>query len=267
MGAGSGAMSGSGRRRRILLWALSLAIIAAFVRLGIWQVDRAHYKENLLAHSRQIVSDRNPDALSTAADAPALATEGDAYEWTVGSGHFLRLPAIRLDNQVRNGIPGIRVYRVFQPDGARRAVLVELGWRGIASRTDLPAEPPPPDITHVRGLLAPPPVGGLKLGPERIEPRADGSFLLLRITPDKLAEALRIRNGLAPRVLILDPGLKVGYRRDLKILSGTLPPEAHRAYAVQWFGLAIALAVVSIVVARHKPRGGDGDEGGDGGAA
>lgn len=241
-------------RRRLLLWALSLAIIAGFVRLGIWQVDRAHYKERLLAQSRQIVSDRKPDALYAATDAPAPATEADAYEWTLGSGHFLPLPAVRLDNQVRNGVPGIRIYRVFQPDGARRAILVELGWRALPSHIDIPAEPAPPAITQLRGLLAPPPVGGLKLGPETIVPRPDGSLLLLRVNPDKIADALKLKNGLAPRVLILDPTLRVGYKRDLKILSGTLPPEAHRAYAVQWFGLAIALAVVSIVVDRHKSR-------------
>lgn len=246
-------------KRRILLWALALAIIAGFVRLGIWQVDRAHYKERLLAQSRQIVSDRKPDALYAATDAPAPATEADAYEWTVGGGHFLPLPAIRLDNQVRNGVSGIRVYRVFQPDGARRAILVEFGWRSLLTRTDIPAEPAPPALGQLRGLLAPPPVGGLKLGPEPIVPRPDGSLLLLRINPDKIAEALKLKNGLAPRVLILDPGLKVGYKRDLKVLSGTLPPEAHRAYAVQWFGLAIALAVVSIVVDRHKTRRGNDD--------
>lgn len=243
--------------RRILLLLLSIAMIVAFVRLGLWQVDRAHYKERLLAHSRQVVSERRPDVLYAAADAQDQANEADAYEWIVGGGHFLPLPPIRLDNQIRNGVAGIRVYRVFQPDGAQHAILVELGWRALPSRQEMPPEPAPPDVTQVRGLLAPPPVGGLKLGPEKIVPAKDGSLLLMRITPDKIADALKLKNGLAPRVLILDTGMKVGYKRDLQVLSGTLPPAAHRAYAVQWFGLAIALGVVTIVVSRrywHEAR-------------
>ncbi|MBS0193887.1 MAG: SURF1 family protein [Proteobacteria bacterium] len=250
--------------RRILLLLLSISMIAAFVRLGLWQVDRAHYKERLLAHSRQVVSDRKPDVLYAAADAPDQVNEADAYEWTAGSGHFLSLPPIRLDNQIRNGVAGIRVYRVFQPDGAQHAILVELGWRPLPSHLDIPPEPAPPDLTQVRGLLAPPPVGGLKLGPERIVPQKDGSLLLMRITPDKIAAALKLKNGLAPRVLILDTGMKVGYKRDLQVLSGALPPAAHRAYAVQWFGMAIALGVITIVMVRRywrEARKPEGDQG------
>lgn len=240
--------------RRILLLLLSVSIIAGFVRLGIWQIDRAEYKENLLAHSREAISERKPDLLSAATDAPDFATEADAYEWAAGPGHFLATPPIRLDNQVRHGIPGIRVYRVFQPDGARHAILVELGWRALPDRTQMPPEAAPPVVTQARGLLSPPPVAGLHLGKGAIQPQPDGSLLLVRLDPEQVAQALKLKNGLAPRVLRLDPGMKIGYRRDLAILSGTLPPEQHRAYAVQWFGMAIALAVITIVVARRKPR-------------
>lgn len=241
--------------RRALLLLLSAAIVAGFVRLGIWQVHRAQYKEGLLEHSREVISERKPDLLSMAADAPAPATEADAYEWAAGPGHFLPLPPIRLDNQIRNGIAGVRVYRVFQPDGAQHAILVELGWRAVPSREQMPPEPAsPPEAHTIRGLLTPPPVAGLKLGKTGIQKQPDGSLLLVWMSTDKLADALKLKNGLAPRVLRLDPGLKIGYKRDLRVLSGTLPPERHRAYAVQWFGLAIGLAVVTIVVARHDWR-------------
>ncbi|HTA65471.1 MAG TPA: SURF1 family protein [Xanthomonadaceae bacterium] len=241
-------------RLRILLLLLSVSCILGFVRLGIWQIDRADYKEDLLAHARQVLVERKADVLAAAADAPAPDSEADAYEWAAGSGHFLPLPVIRLDNQVRNGIPGIRVYRVFQPDGARHAVLVELGWRPLPSHLDMPAEPAPPAITQVHGLLSPPPVPGISLGGSAIQRQPDGSLLLIRLDPDKLAPELKLAKGLAPRVLRLDPSMRVGYKRDLAVLSGTLPPEQHRGYAVQWFGMAIALLVTTIVVMRRKPQ-------------
>lgn len=240
--------------RRALLWLLAIAVVAGFVKLGIWQVHRAQYKENLLAQSRQILSERKPDLLSMAADAPAPASEADAYEWAAGSGHFLPLPPIRLDNQIRNGVAGIRVYRIFQPDNAMHAILVELGWRPLPSHEQIPPEPAPPEVKVLRGLLTPPPVAGIRLGGNGIQKQADGSLLLVWMNPDRIAEALKLKGGLAPRVLRLDPTLKIGYKRDLSVLSGTLPPERHRAYAVQWFGLALALTIVTLVVARRDWR-------------
>ena len=238
--------------KRFLPYLFALACVLGFVRLGIWQLHRAEYKEVLLAHSRQVLNERIVQPLAAASDAPMPDTEGDAYEWVAGAGHFLNLAPIRLDNQVRGGLPGIRVYRVFQPDGAKHALLVEMGWRLLASRTDFPTEPPAPALTQVRGLMSPPPVGGLSLGGGGLEKQDDGALLVIRIKPDLLAKELHIRNGLAPRVLRMDPGMKLGYKRDLAMLSGTLPPEQHRGYAVQWFGMAIALFIATIVVALRK---------------
>lgn len=239
--------------RRGLLWLLALACVAGFVRLGIWQLHRAEFKEALLAHSHQVLAERKAEPLATATDTAMPDKESpDAYEWTSGSGHFLPLPAIRLDNQTRGGQQGIRVYRVFQPDGARHALLVELGWRPLPSRQDLPVEPDPPAVTQVRGMLSPPPAAGISLGGSAIQRQPDGSLLLVRLDPDGVAATLRIGNGLAPRVLRLDPGMKFGYKRDLAMLSGTLPPEQHRGYAVQWFALAAGLLIATIVVSRRK---------------
>jgi cytochrome oxidase assembly protein ShyY1 len=239
--------------KRALLWLLALACVAGFVRLGIWQLHRAEFKEELVAHSHQVLSERNAQPLATTADAPMPDKESpDAYEWTSGSGHFPPLPAVLLDNQARGGQQGIRVYRVFQPDGARHALLVELGWRSLPSRRDIPVEPAPPAVTQVRGLLSPPPAAGIRLGGSAIQRQPDGSLLLVRLDPDSVAAALHLGNGLAPRVLRLDPGMKFGYKRDLAMLSGTLPPEQHRGYAVQWFAMAAGLLIACIVVSRRK---------------
>ena len=239
--------------KRTLLYSLSIGCVLGFVRAGIWQLHRAEFKEELLAHSHQLLAERNAQPLATATDASMPDKESpDAYEWTSGNGHFLPLPAVLLDNQVRVGLPGIRVYRVFQPDGAHHALLVELGWRSLPSRQNIPVEPAPPVVTQVRGMLAPPPAAGISLGGSAIQRQPDGSLLLIRLDSDRVASALHLGNGLSPRVLRLDPGMKFGYKRDLVMLSGTLPPEKHRAYAVQWFAMAAGLLIATIVVSRRK---------------
>lgn len=77
-------------------------------------------------------------------------------------------------------------------------------------------------------------------------------WLLTRIDIAALAEGLHIQ--LAPRVLRLDPALPLGYTRDLDVLPNTLPPERHRGYALQWFGLALATLILALFLGfRRRP--------------
>ena len=240
--------------KRGLLYLLALACILGFVRLGFWQLHRAGYKEALLAHSRQVLDQRHAEPLAVLADATKVVGDGNQYTWTAGSGHFLSMPAVRLDNQDRGGRSGVRIYRAFQPNGAKHAVLVELGWRQLPPNRELSPEPVLAGSWHVQGLFAPPPAAGLQLlfAGDAIQRQPDGSLLLMRLDPARVATTLGLANGLAPRVLRLDPAIALGYARDLDVLGGTMPPERHRGYAVQWFGMAFALFIITIVVSRRK---------------
>lgn len=243
--------------KRGLLLLLALACIVGFVRLGFWQLHRAEYKDALLAHSREILAARLALPLATEADALRADPNRDDYTWTSGNGRFLPVPAVVLDNQVRDGQPGVRVYRVFQPDGARRALLVELGWRPLQLHRQLLPEPALPGNWSLHGLMAPPPSAGLQLAMSGsgMQWQPDGTLLLMRLdAPQGIAAAYGLRQGLSSRVLRLDPAMKLGYARDLDVLGGSLPPEQHRGYAVQWFGMAAGLLVVTIVVARRKSK-------------
>jgi surfeit locus 1 family protein len=50
----------------------------------------------------------------------------------------------------------------------------------------------------------------------------------------------------------LDPAQRIGFVRDMSVQANTLSPEKHRAYALQWFGLAAAFAVLCIGVMMRK---------------
>jgi surfeit locus 1 family protein len=156
---------------------------------------------------------------------------------------------VLLDNQTLDGRSGIRVFRVFQPDLGSPPLLVELGWLPLPGDRQLPALAPLPDIQQVAGLLAPPPSAGLASA--IASPQADGNLLATSLDHAVLASALKLPT-LAPRVLRLDPALKVGYLRDLDILPNTLPPERHLGYAVQWFGLALTVLITALVLTLRK---------------
>lgn len=239
-------------RNTLSWWVVAVALAAAFASLGAWQHGRAAEKEALLAHAAQVLQVRAPVPLAAASD-PARSGR---LEWSAGRGAFADIGAFLLDNQRHEGRIGVRAYRVFLPVGAP-PLLVDLGWLPFGPERAVPNVPKPEGPLELRGLLAPPPSPGLRLG-EGIAPAGD-AWLLTRVEADAIARAAGLDTPLAPRVLRLDPALPIGHPRDLEVLPNTLPPERHLGYAVQWFGLAATVLVVALVLTlrsrrRHRAR-------------
>ena len=238
------------RRTLLLGWCVALLAIAGFASLGHWQYGRMQEKQAMLEAVAETLAQRTPAALSRAEDAAAAG----GYDWAAGEGRFAEVPALLLDNQMREGQAGVRAYRLFLPQASGAApLLVELGWLPLGAGRQMPAVERPVGTQHVAGLLVPPPSPGLlRAAPQ---PQADGSLLLTTLEPALLAEVLR-QPALAPRVLKLDPALPLGYSRDLDVLPNTLPPEKHLGYAVQWFALALTvLATALLLTYRSRRRG------------
>ena len=229
------------------LWLLAVVVIVLFCRAGLWQLDRAEQEQAMLAESEKVLAERKPLPLSAAGD----QARKTAYDWAVGEGRFAPGPAVPLDNQSHADRAGIRVYRVFLPANAAPPLLVELGWLPLPGDRKLPVIENPAGPMRVAGLLAPPPSPGI--AGSQATPQADGSLLAIGLDRTELAGVLKMPT-LAPRVLKLDPALKLGYTRDLDILPNTLTPERHLGYAVQWFGLALAVLITALLLTLRKRR-------------
>ena len=228
-------------------WLLALAVAAVCTSLGFWQLQRMHAKQAQLDAAARVLEDRAARPLALAAD-PSRAR---GYDWAAGGGRFADLPPVLLDNQNRDGRPGVLAYRVFQPaDAAAAPLLVELGWLPLPGDRRLPAVERPP-LEQVSGLLLPPPSAGLVAPVVAVQ--ADGTLLVVALDPATVATALSLPS-LAPRVLRLDPDLPVGYARDLQLLPNTLPPGKHLGYAVQWFALAVAVLVIAALLTLRRRR-------------
>ena len=238
----------SRRLHPLLGWALALLAAAAFCGLGFWQLGRARQKEAMLAAVHEVLAERIPQPLSLAAD----ASRARGYDWAAGEGEFADAPAILLDNQQRDGRVGVRAYRLFAPAGAS-PLLVELGWLPLPGDRTMPAIERPSGIIRVQGLLTPPPSHGIASAVAVKQP--GGELLTIGLDAGNLASGLGV-DALPPRMLKLDPAVKLGYARDLDILPNTLPPERHLGYAVQWFGLALAVFVTALLLdLRQRRRG------------
>lgn len=227
---------------RRLGWAAALLAAGLFVLLGQWQLQRMHGKQALL------------DAQAAAAGQTRTLAQALARTTPVQgiADHGRFLPGwVLLDNQIRQGRAGVKVYRPFRSDSGAQ-LLVDLGWRALPADRTLPVFTEPPSPVAVRGLLAPPPAPGLALGPTAV-PAGPSRWLASRLQAAELAPLLGLTD-LPQRVLRLDPALPFGEARDLDLLPNTLPPQRHLGYAVQWFALALAVLIVALVLELRRAR-------------
>ncbi|WMJ67586.1 SURF1 family protein [Stenotrophomonas sp. 24(2023)] len=228
---------------RVIGWAAALLAMAGFSALGGWQLQRMQAKQALL--------DAQGPALARVMPLQqALAAAGPLHG-VADHGRFLP-GVVLLDNQIRHGRAGVKIYRPFRSDSGA-LVLADLGWRALPADRQLPHPPAPPSPVAVRGLLAPAPAPGLALGPAFVPGTGTGQWLASRLPAPGLAAVLGVP-GLPDRVLRLDPALPFGDERDLELLPNTLPPERHLGYAVQWFGLALTVLVVALVLEWRRRR-------------
>jgi len=235
----------------VLGWVLALAFAALFAALGYWQLTRMQQKQSMLDAAAQAMDRTRAQPLLLASD-PARVRD---YDWAAGVGS-VGGATVWLDNQMREGKPGLRMYCVLLPDEGVQGVLVDAGWWPLDGKRTMPAFGCPTQSAQaVRGLLAPPPSSGLVHG-EALAASGPQRWLATRLDLPAIARELKLSAGLAPRVLRLDPvrapgdagAMLVPGQRDLEILPNTITPQRHLGYAVQWFALALAVLVIAAVL-------------------
>lgn len=221
--------------------AFLLPILSA---LGCWQVARAHTKARLLAQAAQAAA-RAPEELRISDSVDALPEQRRVRV----RGEFLSDRQGLLDNQVRDGRVGYDVLTPLRIDGRDALLLVDRGWlaRGV-KRSDVPHWQTPTGEVTVTGYLHVPADVPLITGD--VTDTFSGLWVVSEIDPG----ALRTVAGapVEPRVLRLTPDSDFGFRRDWPVVSMT--PERHYGYAVQWFGMAIALLVIYVIGGLRRAR-------------
>ncbi|MGB5097067.1 MAG: SURF1 family protein [Porticoccaceae bacterium] len=215
---------------KLLLFCLPLLPVT--LGLGFWQLQRADQKRELIA---------TYDSRRQAVPIPMAAV-------TPGSDHlYVRVQVagvpdtehqFLLDNRMRGSHPGFEVLTPVALDSGGW-VLVNRGWLAAgATRAQLPDIPPLPARVDWVGYLYRVPGKPLVLGRE--EPA--GWPQVIEQTDQAQLER-RLGHALFPDVVRLEssPGL------DTAWTMVNLTPEQHLGYAVQWFALAAALAILTFV--------------------
>lgn len=233
-------------------WGVLLAGVAVvvFCSLGVWQIERAHYKE------QRVAVQQAARQLGTQPMAPKDATSrgnGRAGDWVYGhhyvaTGHFDTAHQILLSDQMHGPRNGFRVWTPLVLDNGIR-VIVDRGWIPKPDATgSLPNPAAPRGPVRVTGRWHGFPRPALQWGESSSCQHTDWPQALNY--PD--AAAVRCQYG-APVVnglLLMDPDNPAGFVREWQQTADPvgLRPFGHYAYASQWFLMALVSGVILVVV-------------------
>jgi len=235
------------RLRLDIEWRLTLftlVLLPLLVSLGFWQLERAGEKVALAAAQTARMT-QPPAPMGDVVAEERRATL--AYVPVALEGHFHPRLTILKDNQLREGRYGVDVLTPFFDRGAGQWVLLNRGWvPADPARRSLPAPDTPEAQLRLQASVYVPPGEPYTLAPEQLE---NISWPLL--VQDAADPALRrvlereLDAALFPLELRLAPDEPAGFRRDWPLLNSS--PAKHRGYAVQWFTMAAALAVLFVL--------------------
>jgi surfeit locus 1 family protein len=234
-------------RRKSLLWPSLFALggIVALLGLGSWQVERLFWKEALIAERHAAVT-APPVALPASLD----AARGLEYHRVSAAGTFLSDRELFLGATDADGHLG---YHVIEPlrlaSGA--VLLVDRGF--VPEDRKLPAsraQGEPRGEVAVTGMLRLPPLAK----PHWFLPanNAERNYWFWVDIPAMAAAAGLER--VLPFYVDADKtpnpgGLPVGGQTPLDL------PNNHLQYAITWYALAAALAVIAVIFLRRRARG------------
>jgi surfeit locus 1 family protein len=232
-------------RMALLPGIVFICLLPLLIALGIWQLGRAKDKEVLLALQTQRMHD---SALQLTA-ASSADPESLRYRAVKAAGRYDAAHQFLIDNRILNGRAGYYVLTPFIIQNSGLAVLVNRGWIPVnADRSLLPDVTMAADAATVTGRINSFPAVGLKLAGAEIP--ADGWPSVVQVAESAIL-AKRLGYALFDFQLEMDAGQPLGYVREWKTAT-PMPPEKHRAYAFQWFGLALTLVILFIWLSCKK---------------
>lgn len=213
--------SGGGLHLRSILFAavVGLAGVGVLVALGIWQLQRLAWKEELIARIEAVMTDA-PAALPAAPD-----PRRDRYRAIALSGHFTGRQT-RVLTSVPDRGPGYSLIAAFAT-GDGRVILLERGYI-----PDLVAVPPPPPAGELR-------VTGNLDWPDDLTPGMEAHDAARDIWIGHDLPGLAAQLDALPLLVIA----RTATGDDITPVPVTAAlRNDHLGYAITWFGLALAWA-------------------------
>ena len=226
---------------RLLPTLATLLLLAALVRLGVWQADKGERRAAEIAQ-HSLRAQLGPYALGAQLVDPDLLQDAPV---TV-RGSYEPAHQFFVDNRQEGGKPGVHVVTPLRIEGSVVRVLVNRGWVGWSQgRQVLPVVTTPAGVVQVTGVATVPHNKNFFLMPSHAEslPRLWSQLDVARFA--------RERADPVQPVVVLQGQNDVA---DGLIRNWQAPEDRvakHQSYALQWFGMAVALLVFYLVASVH----------------
>jgi surfeit locus 1 family protein len=223
----------------------TIAVMALCIKAGLWQYNKAEAKRALQTQ------------LSVRLSEPAVALPDkipDLESWRYRRVKFVGVYDTRyqvlLDNQVENTVAGYHVLTPMQVEGSKLQVLVNRGWIPVARSRKVPVVIAPQGRQEIEGDIALP---SKKFFTLEALPPADVEWQEVWQNLDMQRYTKSVPFTVQPFVVRLDAKSEAG-----GFVRNWPPPgervSMHLGYAYQWFGFALTLLVIYIVLNVKKVR-------------
>lgn len=222
--------------RTIAFILFSIAVVSLLLKLSWWQLSRADEKKQLQSQ----IQDRQQMRV---VDLAQLPVEPLWHSITL-EGEFDNQHPILLDNQLFRGRPGYHLYLPFISQ--QQQVLVNVGW--IAAplyREILPKLPQLNGRKVISGVIAPA-QKLLQFKPDNTDEQ--WPLRVQNIELDRLA--LQLQQPLLPWVIQISASSPIALTQTWQPV--VMGPKKHYGYAIQWFLLATAVVVISLLWLRKE---------------
>lgn len=220
------------------LTVLVLILLPVLLRLGFWQLDREAEK----LHLQTLYAERQAEQ-----SVPLEQLDADEdlqYRQIVVTGEYDNEHIFLLDNKIYQGQVG---YEVIEPfvTSSTLVVFVNRGWIAQGrDRADLPEVDAINGKVQLRGSVYVPPGEQLTLGD--IQPNANWPKVIQSLDVPQLAG---FSTG-AENPRIFPYSIRLNETTPGVLMRNWTPvstrAEKHRAYAVQWFAMAVALVLLYV---------------------
>jgi len=218
-------------------------VIALFLRLGFWQLNRAEEKAVLLADIERAATEPVTGGMD-------VLLRGEPWRAVTLEGRY-QPKQFLLDAQTHAGQVGYRVFSGFLLDQGAGYILIDRGWVQQEAVAEVTASVLPASLQSITGMLAPIPRSGWSGGPVTVG-RVAGMEVVNYPTREQWQQLLDVpkttttHTSLHPLILRLHPQAPQGFVREWR--PQISPPERHTAYAVQWFAMAFAVLLITLTL-------------------
>ncbi len=216
---------------------LITATFAFLVSLGFWQLDRADEKRGIEASIK----------LANTGSVELIVEEGilknkEYYEVRL-QGKYLSDKQFIYDNQIVNQVSGYYVLTPYALEGQSKTILINRGFIPWNGRRDKLADIGiGQDAREIKVLISKP-IKRMELKPTEIG--IQFPILIQSIDLEDMASLASV--DFSSVIGLLDPSASNGFVRKWEPYTGSI--EKHIGYAVQWFLMALVLAIIGIRIA------------------